>query len=394
VALVPLVPLSLCVLALSSGCSTPPAAAGPDLALARATGLLHDELYAVASEPAEAADVFALSEPMRAYADARIGKASPLQDPRRSLIDALYKRDELRLRYDAGATRNAAQAFEARAGNCLSLVIMTAAFARHLGLSVAYQSVQVEETYSRSGELMFTEGHVNLVLGGPAPRSSMPMSLEPAFTVDFLPGADLRGARTSPLQEATIVAMYHNNRAAEALAEGRTDEAYRSARRAVLRDPSFVPALNTLAVVYLRSGHLQQALEALRLALEREPESTLALSNEVLVLQRQGRAPEALAVARKLAQIEPVPPFHDFDLGRKAMGAGDFGEARDRFARELRRQPYQSEVHFWAALADWQLGDGRRATQHLRLAMENSNTRAAHDLYAAKLERLRALQLQ
>jgi tetratricopeptide (TPR) repeat protein len=196
------------------------------------------------------------------------------------------------------------------------------------------------------------------------------------------------------LHEVTVVAMFHNNLAAEALAAGRMDEAYRQARRAVLRDPTFVAGINTLAVVYMRSGHLPQAEQALAAALEREPESTLALSNRVLLLQREGRTGEAEVVARKLAQIEPVPPFHDFDLGRKAMGSGDFGEARIRFARELRRQPYQSDVHFWAALADWQLGDGRHAAQHLRQAMENSSSRDAHDLYAAKLERLRALQLQ
>jgi tetratricopeptide (TPR) repeat protein len=381
---------------LLSGCALAPSKSELSGPLARVAPLLHDELFGVAGEAADpdAGDVFALTEPMRRYADSRIGRATPLQDPRRMLIDALYKRDELRLRYDAGATRNAAQAFESRAGNCLSLAIMTAAFARYLGLPVSFQSVLVDETYSRSGDLTLTAGHVNLVLGSVPLRSSMTMSWAPAYTVDFLPGADLQGARTVPLHEATVVAMFHNNLAAEALAAGRVDEAYRQARKAVLRDPSFVAGINTLAVVYMRSGHLPQAEQALGAALEREPESTLALSNRVLVLQRQGRASEAEVVARKLTQIEPVPPFHDFDLGRKAMGTGDFGEARNRFARELRRQPYQSEVHFWAALADWQLGDGRHAAQHLRQAMENSNSRDAHDLYAAKLERLRALQLQ
>ncbi len=382
---------------LLAGCAAAPPAQDLAAPLARAIPLLHDELFNGVAEPAEPADtgdVFALSEPMRRYAETRIGRATPLQDPRRVLIDALYKRDELRLRYDAGATRNAAQAFEERAGNCLSLVIMTAAFARHLGLPVAFQSVLVDETYSRSGDLTLTAGHVNLLLASPQQRSSMAMSWAPAFTVDFLPGTDLQGARTVPLSETTIVAMFHNNLAAEALAEGRLDAAYRSARRAVLRDPTFVPAINTLAVIYMRGGHLPQAEAALRLALEREPESRLALSNEVLLLQRAGRGTEAATAAARLAQIEPVPPFRDFDLGRKAMVSGDFGEARNRFALELRRQPYQSEVHFWAALADWQLGDGRHAAQHLRQAMENSNTRDAHDLYAAKLERLRALHLQ
>jgi transglutaminase-like putative cysteine protease len=55
-------------------------------------------------------------------------------------VQALYQPDQIRLEYDAAVTRNAAQAFEARTGNCLSLVIMTAALARELGLTVRYQS--------------------------------------------------------------------------------------------------------------------------------------------------------------------------------------------------------------------------------------------------------------
>ena len=43
-------------------------------------------------------------------------------DRRRALIDALYRPGALKLEYDAGTTRNAAQTFEARAGNCLLLV--------------------------------------------------------------------------------------------------------------------------------------------------------------------------------------------------------------------------------------------------------------------------------
>ena len=76
------------------------------------------------------------------------------------------------------------------------------------------------------------------------------------------------------------------------------------------------------------------------------------------------------------------------------MEGGQYAQARDLFARELRRQPYQSEVHFWAALADWRLGDTKRAARHLQAAVENSLTRSAQQLYAGKLARLRESQQQ
>jgi hypothetical protein len=49
-----------------------------------------------------------------------------------------------------------------------------------------------------------------------------------ALTIDFLPPEDMRGYRTHPLDEAEIVGMYMNNRAAEALVQDRLDDAPRS----------------------------------------------------------------------------------------------------------------------------------------------------------------------
>jgi Tfp pilus assembly protein PilF len=327
---------------------------------------------------------------MRSYADTALRLGRPGTDPRRALLEALYTRHQLRLIYDAGSTRNAAEAFDARAGNCLSLVIMTAAFARHLDLPVSYRQVLVDETYTRSAGLMLANGHVNLVLERLMGRAQHPWSGNDDLIVDFLPASEVRGQRSLPLQEQTIVAMYFNNRAAETLALGDVAQSYAFARAAVLEDPSYPAAANTLAVVYMRGGHFPEAETALRHALAADVESAAALTNLKIVLQRLGRTAEAEVVAARLLQLQPYPPFHFFELGRQAMERGDFDGARQHFARELRRQPYQHEVHFWAAQADWQLGNRQSAAEHLQLAMENSTSPGNQRLYAAKLDYLKS----
>ena len=146
------------------------------------------------------------------------GGLSAVYAARQALIDALYVKDALHLAYDAEATRTAAEAFDARAGNCLSLVLMTAAFARHLELPVSYQQVLVDEEYTRAGDLYFASGHVNVMLG----RHGPPARVDEAhwLVIDFLPQLQLRGQRTIEIAEDTVVAMFLNNRAAEALARG------------------------------------------------------------------------------------------------------------------------------------------------------------------------------
>ncbi len=351
--------------------------------------LLHDELFARPSRVFDARSLFELSPEMREYLRVRLPQLSPRNDPRQALLDALYSQRDLRLAYDGGNTLTAREAFEARTGNCLSLVIMTSAFAKHLGVPVSYRRVVMDELFTRTDNLTLASGHVNLVLA-PLPSRLWRLDADDAsLTVDFLPSEDTRGQQSLPLEERTLVAMYLNNRAVETLSQGHLDEAYAWAREAVVQDGRFTPAANTLGVIYSRAGHVAAAEAALRHALAIEPDHHAALTNLVGLMHRTGRSAEATGLAARLAVVQPEPPFQQFEQGRAAMARGDFAAARQHFNRELRRQPYQDEVHFWAAQASWRLGDLDQASHHLKLARDYAITQTQHARYAAKLEHLR-----
>ncbi len=233
---------------------------------------------------------------------------------------------------------------------------MTAALAKALRLPVRYQSAYLDETWSRYGNLLFASGHVNVTLGRRMLDARTHRDLNP-ITIDFLPPEEISGLRSRDIDEATVVAMYANNRAAEALADGRLDEAYAWAVASVRRDPTFDGAYNTLGVVYLRHGNLEQAARTFERVLAGAPKNTRALANLAETYGRQGRAAEADATRKRLVALEPFPPFHFFNrLG----------------------------------VADWRLGEEPAALRHLSLAMDNSLTRDQHNLYAAKLAWLQA----
>jgi tetratricopeptide (TPR) repeat protein len=370
--------------ALLFGCAQPPLAPVP-------ASLLHDELFPPPAVRPDPAEVFALSPEMLRFAQTALPAQGPFRDRRRELVDALYKPGTLRLSYDSDVTRTARQAFDERAGNCLSLVIMTAAFAKHLGLPVYFQSVVVDEEYTRNGDITFAAGHINVAIGRPGPQDPQSANL---LTVDFLPQDRLRDQRTRPLDEHTVVAMFMNNRAAESLASGLIGQSYWWAREALRADPAFLPAANTLGVIYTRAGRLAEAEAALRHLLERDRENVNALTNLARLLRREGRAAEAAELDKRLAEVQPYPPFFFSDKARGALERGQFAEARDLLRRELRRQPYQHEVHFLLALAYAGLGQVPAATRHMTQAMENSPTRNQQSLYGAKLVTLKALRVQ
>ena len=372
--------VALCTLL--AACATPePQAPRPEF-------LFHDALFADPSERASPEHVFALNPAMKHFLGTEIAVQLRTQGVQAGLIEALHRKGQLRLEYDASTTRNAAEAFDARAGNCLSLVLMTAAFAKELGLHVRFQSAYLEEMWSRSGDLLLRSGHVNVTLG---PRiDNRNSSLAQSLTVDFLPASQLHGLRTREISEQTVIAMYMNNRAVEALVRGQLDDAYAWAREAVRHSPDFLAAQNTLGIVYLRHGNLPQAAVVFNHVIERDPVHTRALSNLAEVYTRQGRESAANDLYRTLARIEPEPPFHYFNLGLAAMQRNEFAAARDLFAREVALAEYSAELHFHLSVANYRLGDVRQATKHLNLALENSNSPGDRDLYSAKLVWLRS----
>ncbi|MCX9157706.1 tetratricopeptide repeat protein [Niveibacterium sp. 24ML] len=353
--------------------------------------LFHNELFRPARDEIDPAKVFALSPEMRRYLDVEAAARFAELGKRAGLVDALYSQSKLKLEYDSEMTRNAAEAFAARSGNCLSLVIMTAAFAKAMGLSVRFQRYSADPMLGRQDELQFSIDHVNLTLDTRQPDPSWShLPLDP-LTIDFAPPEDLRGLRMRAISEQTVVAMYLNNRAAESLAQDRIDEAYWWARSALLADPGFTAAYNTLGVIYHQHGHLAQAEAALAAALEREPGNTQVIHNLAGTLSALGRDSEAAALQQRLAQLDPEPAFSFFDRGVAAMKAGDFKRARELFAREVDRAPYYHEFHFWLALAHYELGDLPTAKAQLTLAREHSTTSQDRQRYSAKIEHLKRL---
>lgn len=363
------------VLALAGCASTPSQPPEP---------IFHDALFDPPSQPIRASDVFAVSPEMKAFLASDIERLVRLEGTRQGLFHALHDKAGLSLDYDSAVTRNAAEAFAARKGNCLSLVIMTAAFAKELGVPVSYRAASLDETWSRAGNLLIASGHVNVtltrrLLDAKTARDRIPL------TIDFVPAEDLRGLRTREVDEATIVAMYANNRAAEAIADGRLDDAYAWAAESVRRDPGFSGAYNTLGVIYLRHGDLALAERAFERVLAGDARDTRALANLAETYARQGRSADAEATRRRLAALETYPPYHFFDLGMAAARRDDWRGAREMFAREVARADANHEFHFWLGVADWRLGEESAALRHLTLAIDNSVTRDQHDLYAAKL---------
>jgi Tfp pilus assembly protein PilF len=368
--------LAIAPLLLMAGCASPThplAAASPDM--------FDDAHFGPPMEPIDPDDVFRMTPEMQAYLEKTVMPMARARGVREALTEALYTRSKLMLEYDSSTTRTASQAFEARQGNCLSLVIMTGAFANAMDLKVTYQQVATEDLWSRSGGMYFMSGHVNLAFQHRFDKSVI-------YTIDFMPAVN-DGLFTQPISQETVLAMFMNNRAAEAMVRGHLDDAYWRIRQAVKLDPQFRSAYNTLGVIYLRHGDTARAEQVLHYVLQGEPNNPRVLSNYAEALRGLGRTSEAQAVQARLAVLEPVPPFYWFVQGQAALHRGDFMKAREMFLKEIDRDPDYHEFHYALAVADFSLNRLDEARAELSLAMTDAVKRSDHDLYAAKLDKLK-----
>jgi tetratricopeptide (TPR) repeat protein len=375
--------LSACLLA--AGCATAPT---PPPAVPER--LFVDAAFGPPAQPVDAHSVLALSPAMRHYLEAEIAPLLRQQGRQRGLVEALHRREQLRLEYDAEVTRTAAEAFDARAGNCLSLVVMTAALAKHLELPIQYQVLVGQESWSRSGTLTFVNGHVNISVAKRLVDRIAGSETDGALQLNFDSLPPGRGAALRVVSEATILSLFMNNRAAESLVRGDMAQAYAYAREAVSRDPGHAGGFNTLGVIYRRHGLAGPAERAFAHALSLDPGHRAALDNLALLFESQQRLAEAAPLRAALRRLEAEPPFQQFDLGREALAHGDYAAAKAHFERALKRNPDYHEFHHALAIALAGLGDSRGATQHLTAARDNSVTRQQQAIYAGKLDRLKA----
>ncbi len=363
--------------------------------------LLDDALFDHPPRPAGADTVLALSPAMQAHLQALQARVPQRGDLPLALARSLYRTTTdsgptdggLRLDYDASITRNAAEAFAARRGNCLSLVVMTAAMADALGLEVGFRQVLGDDSFRSEGGLTLRSGHVHLLLQAPVRMPGWHQRSEimrRALVIDFLPQETAAALPAEPISRERVLAMFMNNRAVESLLAGQAAQAYAWVREALRRDAAFAAAFNTLGVVYQRRGAQDAAAAAYERSLVLDGQQPGTMDNLAQVRRAQGRDAEARDWERRRAALEPWPPLHFLRAGQAALAAQDWSGARRLFERELRRQPDLAEAWFGLARARLALGERAQAEQALQRARAASVTPAEQARYAGKLDALRA----
>ncbi len=285
-------------------------------------------------------------------------------------------------------TLTAAQALDRSSGNCLSLAILTTAFANLVNVETGYQLVDSTPVFELRGSVVSIGLHVRSLLFDPTWQSNEKTGAalkRPGIKFDYWPDDTVRVRLVGNLSFAEYIAMYYSNIAGESIATGDIDSAFWYLLESLKHAPENAIALNTLAVVYRRAGDEAMAERIYKFGIELLPANVSFLRNYRVLLKRQGRIEEAEKVSDLLAGLDDRNPFDWANAGRNAFRDGQYRDAINFFKKAVEIAPYLHEAYAGMALAYLRLGDTTRGERELNRAFENAQRQTTKSLYQAKL---------
>ncbi len=357
------------------------------------SSLLHDEQFVPPAQRYTAQTIFMPSTQMRNYLEHKIESGNTTTaEQYHALIEALSSPSALGLRYDSLLTLTAADSFEQRSGNCLTLAVLAYTLADTLGLYVHFNEPKLPLLWDRQQGYYFLTNHVNVTIQARDHNQPDGGITTLSAHVDFSGNPAVMRLPHRKVSKAEMVAMFNNNLAAEALTRGELNQAYYYAADALRSDARFVPAYATLASAYRRAGFPQQAEITLRAGLSLEPENYALLSNLVLLLEPSPPPDYDLLVQRLAQQQQKIRnPYRWADKAEQAYQEGDYRTSLMLYRRALEHGDYIHEFYFGIAKNLLALDQPEQAQRFLRQAHDLSPTLTQQARYHRKLEMLARL---
>ncbi len=244
-----------------------------------------------------------------------------------------------------GETYDATTAIRLNKGNCMSLAILTTAYAKLLGLDFSYRKVSTLPVFTKKDDVILSSSHVQTIIYDPnfiADKNVFYLS-NPAVVIDYFPSKSHRSGRKFSL--GTFLAMYYKNIAADALADKDLNKSFLYANKAYHLDTNNIETINLLAVIHRRSGDLHTAEAIYTAGLNKGQTNIALLSNYIMLLKSQHRMDEVNTLQDKLNQLDDPDPYQWLGEAYTAKNIGNIKQAEIYFKKALVKAPYLNQAY-------------------------------------------------
>lgn len=331
-------------------------------------------------------EIFALNDAAVEFARKGVASIHDPTDRMETLIRRIFNHTEFNLLYMADANTTAMDTFKNRAANCLSMSIMTYSLAKEAGFAVRFQDIEIPEYWTRRDGFSLINGHVNLML---SPREPGVLHLlTDGYVVDFDPQNSRNNFPKRFISKDTVIAMFYNNKGADALLSEDYETAYAYFREAANIAPNFVSTWVNLGILYRFSGLYDSSEAAYLHAIELKEDNLTAWENLAFLYDFTGRKDEARTIANRIERQRDDNPYYHFILGEQEFDEGNLEGALRHYRDALKLDKSKHEIYFGLAKTYYEMGDVRRSQLYFKKARDRSRYGQDQEKYQGKLDLL------
>jgi len=306
-------------------------------------------------------DILALTPAMREFLERYVLQYGNPQTRLELLTLAISSSGVLDFKYDENRTLTAAEAFEARAGNCIGFANMMVALARAAGLDARYQEVFIRPEWSDyEDDTVLLFNHVNVLVN----------------TQHLSWVVDVSGLTIHPTERRRIIddsyakALYLNNIAVDSLLVNELPTAYAYMRKAIESDATATDPWVNLGVLYGRNDQLDDAAFAFNRALAIDPAEHSAMSNLYEVYVEQGKLDLADEIESRVERYRRNNPYYLLKLSDQALANKQYRESIELLKSAIEKKDDDYKLHFALAKTQYLSGELDAAQKSLLRARE------------------------
>jgi tetratricopeptide (TPR) repeat protein len=334
------------------------------------------------------AEIFALSPKMIVMAESIASERDVLRKANK-LLRKFFNSEYINLAYKSGANLVASEAFKNQEANCLSLTIMAYAIAKEAKLNVAFQKVSVPEYWVRNGRVNMLTGHINLSVIQPKSPHQMIFLTRTDLEIDFDPFINKKSFPKHQIDKSTVLAMFYNNKGANAMLNGDYVTAYAYFKMATQMDPLFSSAWGNLGILYRLNGFQKHAIDSYRYAINLNRNNLTAMENLSRLLHINGNYEEAKRLDSHIMRKRASNPYYYGLLGDEKFYQGAYQEAINHYRKAIKLNRNIHEFYFGLAKVYYMLDDIDKAKIYLKKAMAKTRIARIDNQYLAKLNVLK-----
>ena len=301
---------------------------------------LHQQIVTQQADAFPHIDPLRLDDELREFADQHLDAGMRDYEKVEKLQELLFGDAHLNIQYSDERTQTAIEVFHSRAGNCLSVMNLYVALARHVGLDANFQTVKVRPTWDRRGGLLVLNQHIN---------ATGRVTARETYVVDFTPEISLQQLTSRVVPDQLARALYFNNLGVERMVAGEFEEALVYLQNALWIDPDASIAWNNIGTVYNRLQRFELAEYSYQMAFETDATNATAVSNLARFYVARGDEDTANRYRDAITRFNRQNPYYHYEQGNLSFQDGDLLAASESFERAIRIKDVEPD--FYVALA-------------------------------------------